>query len=143
MKYGPVDIVVLATGEPRFEGAIVAELERLAGAGIVRVLDAMLLVMDADGVVHGLDIEDLPAEQKAMLGFIETDTRGLFDAEDSAALAEGMVPGSAIVAVAIENTWAVGLMNAAIEAGAEIALSTRIPAVAVEDALAAAAARAE
>jgi hypothetical protein len=143
VRYGPVDVVVLATGEPRFDGSILLELKRLASAGTVRVLDAMLLVKGADGAVHGIDIEDLPAEEKAQLGFIDTKTRGLFDAEDSAELVEGMVPGSAIVALAIENTWALGLMNAAEEMGAEIALTARIPAVAVEDALAAAAARAE
>lgn len=135
MKYGPVDVVALAMGEPRFDGSIVAELERLASSGIIRVLDAMILVMDADGVVLGLDIEDLPAADKEALGFINTETRGLFDSEDAAAFAEGMVPGSAIVALAIESAWAVPLMNAFMEAGAEVALHTRIPAVVIDEAL--------
>lgn len=136
MKYGPVDVVVLAMGEPKFDGGILAELERLAGAGTIRVLDAMVLVMDEDGTAYGLDLEDLPAEDKAALGFIETGTRGLFDAEDSATLTEGMVPGSAIIALAIESAWAVPLLNAFEAAGTELALHTRVPAVLVEDALA-------
>ena len=135
MKYGPVDVVVLATGEPRFDGTIVSEITKLVEAGTIRVLDAMLLVMDAEGKAYGVDIEDLPAEDKAALGFIDTGTRGLFDAEDSAALVEGMTPGSAIVALAIENTWAVGLINAFEAAGAEIALTTRVPAPLVDDAM--------
>jgi hypothetical protein len=143
VKYGPVDVVVLATGSPHFEGAILSELQRLAGQGTVRVLDAMLIVKAADGAVHGIDIEDLPEAEKAELGFIDTKTRGLFDAQDSATLAEGMVPGSAIVALAIENTWALGLMDAAVAMGAEVAFTSRIPAALVEDALAAAAAGAE
>jgi len=48
-----------------------------------------------------------------------------------------MVPGSAIVALAIENAWAVPLMNAFEAAGADIAMHTRIPAPVVDDALAA------
>ena len=48
-----------------------------------------------------------------------------------------MVPGSAIVALAIENAWAVGLINAFEAVGAEIAMHTRIPAVIVDDAIAA------
>ncbi len=135
MRYGPVDVVALATGEPKFDGTILAELEKLADAGTIRVLDAMVLVMDADGKAYGLDIEDLPDADKARLGFIDTKTRGLFDAEDSAALIEGMVPGSAVVALAIENTWAVGLLNAFESAGAEIAIHTRVPAPLVDDAL--------
>jgi len=123
-------------GEARFDGSILAELERLAATGTVRVLDAMVLLMEADGSVVGLDIEDMPAQDAAALGFIDTGTRGLFDAADSAALAEGMVPGSAIIALAIENAWAVPLMNAVVEAGAELALYTRVPAPMVEDAMA-------
>ena len=135
MKYGPVDVLVLASGEPRFDGSVVAELARLADAGVVRVLDAMIIIMDEDGKAYGLDIEDLDAEDKASLGFINTGTRGLFDAEDAATFMEGLVPGSAVVALAIENAWAVPLINSILDAGAEIALHTRIPAPIVEDAL--------
>jgi hypothetical protein len=137
VRYGPVDVVVLAMGEPKFDGSILLELERLASAGTIRVLDAMVMVMAEDGVVLGLDLEDLPVDAKAKLAFIDTKTRGLFDAEDAATFAEGMVPGSAIVALAIENAWAVGLMNAFEAVGAEIAIHTRVPAVIFDDAMAA------
>lgn len=140
MQYGPVDVLAVAIGEPRFDGSVVAELSKLAEAGVIRVLDAMLVVKTAEGEAYGVDIEDLPAEEKAALGFIETGTRGLFSADDSAAFMEGLVPGSALVALAIENAWAVPLINAIIATGAEIALHTRIPAVLVEEALTAAAA---
>jgi len=135
MRYGPVDVVVVAMGEPRFDGSVVAELERLAGTGTIRVLDAMVLISDESGEQWALDLEDMPDEDRAALGFIETGTRGLFDAEDASALFEGMVPGSAILALAIENAWAVPLINALEELGADLALHTRIPAAIVEDAL--------
>lgn len=137
MKYGPIDVVVLGMVEPRFEGAILSELEKLANSGTIRVLDAMVLVKDAEGNVKGLDIEDLAPDDAKVLGFIDTGTRGLFDADDSADLAEGMVARSAVVALAIENAWAVPLMNAFMEAGADLALHTRVPAVVADEALAA------
>ena len=137
MNHGPVDVLVVATGSPSFDGSILAELERVAATGAIRVLDAMVLVKADDDTVLGLDLEDLPEEEKALLGFVETGTRGLFDAEDSATLAEGLAPGSAIVALAIEHAWAVGLINALYDQGAEIAISTRIPAVIVDERLAA------
>ena len=59
---------------------------------------------------------------------------GLFDDDDAAMLCEGMVPGSAIVALAIENTWAGELVNAIDEAGGELAWNSRVPAVVVEEA---------
>jgi hypothetical protein len=136
MKYGPVDILLLAMGEPNFDGSILTELERLAATDVIRVLDAMVLTVDDEGNRLGLDIEELPAEHSAALGFIDTGTRGLFDSEDADVIFEGMVPGSAVVALAIENRWTVPLMNAFLDAGAEIALHTRIPAPIVDDALA-------
>lgn len=135
MRYGPVDVVILATGEPRFDGSVLEELIRLADAGTIRVLDAMVLIKADDGDVATLDVEDLPEEDRKILGFIDTGTRGLFDSSDAETLMEGLVPGSAVVALAIENAWAVPLLNAFEEAGAEIALHTRIPAPVVDDAL--------
>ncbi len=98
IKHGPVDVVVLAAGEPSFDGGVLAELERQAESGTIRVLDAMILLKDEKGEVFSLDLEDLPPEDAAKVGFIDTGTRGLFDSEDAATLIEGMVPGSAVIA---------------------------------------------
>jgi hypothetical protein len=136
IKHGPVDVVVLAAGEPRFDGIVFAELERQASSGTIRVLDAMILLKDEQGVVARLDLEDLPAEEQAKVGFIDTGTRGLFDSEDAEVLIEGMVPGSAVVALAIEHTWALALVNAMYQAGVDVALNFRVPAMVVDEAFA-------
>jgi len=136
INHGPVDVVVLAAGEPRFDGGVLAELERQAASGTIRVLDAMILVKDESGVRKSLNLEDLPAKDKAALGFIETGTRGLFDSEDAATLWEGMVPGSAVIALAIEHTWALALVNALYQNGVDVALNFRVPAPIVDEAFA-------
>lgn len=138
MEYGPVDVFVVAMGEPRFDGSIVSELARLAKAGTIRLLDAMVIVRDPSGARLSLDIEDLPAADREALGFIETGTRGLFDAADAEVLFEGMVPGSAVLALAIEHAWARGLVKSVWDAGAEVALNYRIPAAVVNDTISAA-----
>jgi len=136
MELGPVDVVIIAYGEPKFDGSVLEELRRLAGEGTIRVLDAMVVAKGDDGMVETLDIEDLPREEAAALGFIETGTRGLFDSSDADTLIEGMVPGSAVVALAIEHKWAIGLRKKLEEVGGEVALTFRIPAPMMEDALA-------
>ena len=136
IQHGPVDVVVLAAGEPRLDGGVFAELERQAAAGTIRVLDAMILLKDDQGGVARLDLEDLPAELAAAVGFIETGTRGLFDSEDAETLIEGMVPGSAVLALAIEHTWALALVNALYQAGVDVALNFRVPALVVDEAFA-------
>ena len=136
MEHGPVDVVVLAFGEPKFDGSVLGELGRLAGEGTIRVLDVMAVMKDEDGTVITLDIEDQSPEVKEALGFIETGTRGMFDSEDADLLKEGIVPGSAVVALAIEHTWAIGLRKALAGVGGEVAMNFRIPGPIVDDALA-------
>jgi hypothetical protein len=136
LKYGPVDVVVLAAGEPRFDGSVLAELEKQAALGTIRVLDAMILMKDEAGRQWRLDLKDLPPEQAAAVGFIEDETQGMLNEEDAEIFFEGMVPGSAVVALAIEHTWAVNLVNAIAGAGFEVALNFRVPAPIVSDAYA-------
>ena len=126
MDYGPVDVLVVASGEPKFDGTVLAELESL--------------VKGLDGFRTTLDIEDLPADARTALGLIETGTRGLFDSTDADTFAEGMVPGSALVALAIEHAWSRKLIQTLYDAGVEVALNYRIPGAVVSDAIAALAA---
>jgi len=136
INHGPVDVVVLAAGEPRFDGGVLAELERQTASGTIRVLDAMILLKDENGKCWGLDLENLPPEDVAALGFIDDGTRGLFDSEDADTLYEGMVPGSAVIALAIEHTWALALVNALYQSGVDVALNFRVPALYVDEAFA-------
>ena len=136
IKHGPVDVIVLAFAEPSFDGTILAELEKQSAAGTIRVLDALILLRDEDGQCWEIDLEDLPAELAAAIGFIETGTRGLLDEEDANVLFTGMAPGSTVIALAIEHTWAIALVNDIIDAGLDVALNYRIPAPIVDAAFA-------
>jgi hypothetical protein len=134
MKHGPVDLVVLAFGEARFDGSALAELAKQSAAGTIRVLDLIILEKDEAGQCLRLDLFDLPPEQAAAVDFIEAEIGGLFDEEDAAILCEGMVPGSAVAGLAVENTWAVELTNAIHAEGGELAFNYRVPAPIVEEA---------
>jgi hypothetical protein len=136
MEHGPVDVVVLAFGEARFDGSALAELKRLSSAGTIRVLDLIILLKDEQEQCWRIEVSDLPPEQAAAVAFIEAGTIGLFDDEDAAMLCEGMVPGSAIVCLAVENTWAVQLTNAIHAEGGELAFNSRVPAPVVDQAFA-------
>ena len=136
MKHGPVDVVVLAFGEARFDGSALAELKRQAAAGTIRVLDLIIVLKDVNEECWRIQVSDLPPEQAAAVAFIEAETIGLFDDDDAAMLCEGMVPGSAVAGLAIEHTWAVDLANAINAEGGEMALNFRVPAPIVDEAFA-------
>ncbi len=133
---GPVDVVVLAGAKPHFEGKVLRELEKATTAGTIRVLDVLVLFKDVAGHPFQMDFMQLPEEQREKLAFIQGGTHGLLDAEDAHTLLEGMAPGSAVVALAIEHVWAIGLVNAVMDAGAETAINIRVPATVVEEAFA-------
>jgi len=136
MMHGPVDVMVIAFGEPRFDGSALAELEQQAATGVIRVLDLIVVLKDEQEQCWRIELSDLPPEQAAAVKFIEAETRGLFDDDDAVTLCEGMVPGSAIVGLAIEHTWAVDLANAIAAEGVEVALNFRVPAPIVDEAFA-------
>jgi hypothetical protein len=137
IKRGPVDVVVLALGAPRFDGSILRELKKQTASGTIRVLDVMVLFKAESGESWRMDFEDLSADDKADLKFVESDTQGnLFDSDDAETLWEGMVPDSAVIALAIEHTWAVDLVNALEASGVEVALNVRVPAPIVDEAFA-------
>jgi len=133
---GPVDVVVLALGEPHFDGSILSELQRQTATGTIRVLDVMVLFKAESGECWRLDIENLSPKDLAALEFVESDSRGLFDDEDADTLWEGMVPDSAVIALAIEHTWAVDLVNILDAQGVQVALNFRVPAPIVNEAFA-------
>jgi hypothetical protein len=137
MNHGPVDVVVLAFGEARFDGSALAELKRQSEAGTIRVLDLIILLKDEAEQCFRIEVTDLPPEQATAVAFIEAATIGLFDDEDAAILCEGMVPGSAVAALAIEHTWAVDLANAIAAEGGEMGMNYRIPAPIVDETFAA------
>ncbi|MFO7661472.1 MAG: DUF6325 family protein [Chloroflexota bacterium] len=131
---GPVDVVVLALGAPHFDGSILRELKKQTASGTIRVLDVMVLFKAESGESWQMDFEDLSAQDKADLQFVDSESRGLFDADDAETLWEGMVPDSAVIALAIEHTWAIELVNTLEKSGVEVALNFRVPAPIVDEA---------
>ncbi|HTP00076.1 MAG TPA: DUF6325 family protein [Anaerolineales bacterium] len=136
IKHGPVDVVMLSAREPKFDGKVLFELQKQVAAGTIRVLDGMVVVKDASGLRKTVDIEDLPPAESAKLGFVPGGLGSLFSSYDTEELYKEMEPGTAIMALAIEQTWAVPLLNNILEAGTELVVHTAIPAAVVDEAFA-------
>ena len=137
IKRGPVDVLVFALGEPRFDGSILRELEKQTSSGTIRVLDVMVLYKTETGECLRVDMEDLADDDLAALTATGFETLDLFDSEDADTLWEGMLPDTAVIALAIEHAWAVDFVNVLEDAGIEVALNFRVPAIVIDEALAA------
>jgi uncharacterized membrane protein len=123
---GPVQVLVVGFDRPAFSGEVIAELTRLREAGIVRLVDLLLVSRGEDGTLEtltappgvGADLGGLAAALLGRPGDEASEGGEAADAElaDDAAwsLADAVPPGSAAAVALLEHVWA-GPMNAAIQ----------------------------
>lgn len=144
MAIGPVQLIVVGFDHPNFTGEIKAELERLRESDTVRVIDALAVHKDADGVLEVEHLSNLTRDEAIELGTVIGALIGLGvegeEGMEAGALAgaEAMADGahvlpdvdewdvledipndSAAALVLIEHHWAVGLRNAVARAGGQ------------------------
>jgi hypothetical protein len=125
---GPVQVLVVGFEEPSLSGEILAELSRLGEAGVVRLLDVLLVTRTEDG-----RLETLPAPPGADPHLGRLATAFLAQAENEEArngtggsdptawsLDDAMLPRGASAVAFIEHTWAQPLVLAIRRAGGQL-----------------------
>jgi uncharacterized membrane protein len=135
--------LVVGFKDPKFEGKVIEELDRLRKSDVVRVIDGMVVHKDADGDIEVARLSNLTDEEKAEYGTVIGALIGLgFEGEEGMVVgaelgaeraAEGKfgekieeeawdvlseIPnGTAAAMVLLEHHWAIPLRNAIIDAG--------------------------
>lgn len=126
-ELGPVDYIVVEfpAGASHFSGEIVEELIRLVDAGLIRVVDALILIKGDDGSIDVTELSDL--DDLGELEALESQLAELLAEEDIVNLAAAMDPGSVAGVLIWENLWAAPFGAAARRAGGQLIASGRIP----------------
>jgi len=124
---GPIDYVIVEfpAGAQHFTGEVIDELVALVDAGTIRVVDALILVKDADGSVEAMELSDI--DDLGPLVQIEAELAELLAEEDVEHLAAAMEPGSVAGVLIWENLWAAPFGAAARRSGGQLIASGRIP----------------
>ena len=68
MAIGPVQLIVLGFSNPQAHGVIADELKRLRDSNMVRVVDALVVVKDANGETAALEASQLTDEESVEYG---------------------------------------------------------------------------
>jgi hypothetical protein len=126
-ELGPVDYVIVEfpAGAQNFTGEGAYELLRLHDAGIIRVMDILILQKGEDGTVMAQELGDL--KELGELARLETELVQTLAAEDVDNLAAAMEPGSVAGVLVYENLWAAPFASAMRRAGGQLIANGRIP----------------
>ena len=126
-ELGPVDYVIVEfpAGAQNFTGEGAEELLRLHDAGIIRVMDILILAKGEDGTVMAQELGDL--EDLGELGRLEAELAETLAEEDVDHLAAAMEPGSIAGVLVYENLWAAPFASAIRRAGGQLIANGRIP----------------
>ena len=125
LDLGPVDyfLVGFPPGAP-LDGGALAQMAALVDAGVIEVLDALVIRKDADGSISGVNLAEMGPVADVVA--FEGVRPGLLGDDDMAIAAEEMPPGSVAAFVLYENTWARGFVTAVHERGGVFLGSGRI-----------------
>jgi Family of unknown function (DUF6325) len=124
---GPVDYLVVEfpPGVSHFTGEMATELGKLIDAGVIRVLDLLIMVKNDDGSIEGIEVEDIAGAGEVRVE--ETQLAEILAAEDVVNLAGAMTPGTTAGVLVWENTWAAPFASAARRSGGQLVANGRIP----------------
>ena len=126
-ELGPVDWIVVEFPGSEFRGEIAGVLDDLVARGIVRVLDLLILRKAEDGTLDVFELDDFGDDELGGLRAYEAGLAMLLSAEDVAAVAEAVAPGSTAGLLVWENLWAAPFGSAVRHAGGQLVASGRIP----------------
>jgi hypothetical protein len=130
-ELGPVDYLVVEfpAGASNFTGESATELLKLHDAGIIRVMDLIIIGKAEDGSVMAQELADL--EGLGELARLETQLAETLAEADVARFADVMEPGSIAAVLVYENLWAAPFGSAVRHTGGQLIASGRIPVQAI------------
>ena len=122
---GPVQVLVVGFDQPTFSGEVLAELTRLREAGLVRLIDVLLVSRSEDGTLETLEAPEAAAADLGglaveVLGQPENASPAETSEIDTAAmwsLADAIPVGGTAAVALIEHVWAAPLSAAIQRAG--------------------------
>ena len=118
MTLGPLEYLMVAFEGNRFTGEIISELRAAQMKGLIRVIDLLVIKKDEQGNVMAMELSDLSEEEARPFGFLAGKLLGIFEPDDVEVTASQMPNNSAAGLLLIEDTWAIPLKQALLNAGA-------------------------
>ncbi len=124
---GPIDYLIIRFPGNKFSGKIAPELLRLEKEGIIRVIDFVFLMKDANGKLGSIEPKNLEGEVGAAFRELSRNTREWFTEPDIEVYADSLPKNCSAALLMFENVWAIQFKKALLDADAEFVDMGRIP----------------
>lgn len=136
MAVGPCELIIVRFPGNQFKGEIAPALASLAEKGTIKIIDMLFAIKDEKGDVEVVELKDIDGDGKADIVEV-VEISGAIGPEDVDAASEVLEPNSSALLLLFEHAWAAELSQAVRNAAGEVVYMERIPAAAVEEAIAA------
>lgn len=136
MALGPIELLIVEFPDDVLHTELVPAIRSLVEAGTVRIADLVYIRKRANGDVEAVELADVGDDVLAQLAGIVDAFDGLLSIEDIDELGSSLAPGTSLLAVLFENTWAAGFVAASRAAGGEVIFNERIPRAVIDELMA-------
>jgi hypothetical protein len=140
MALGPIDFLALEFPGNKFNGQILTNLLDLVQAGVIHIIDMVVIVKDGDGNVAVRELNELDPDTIRVMDPLKVEVTSMITRNDVDSIAAGLANNSTAGLMLFENLWAIKTKQAMLDADARVVMFERIPHEVVEENLAAMAA---
>jgi hypothetical protein len=133
---GPIDYIVVGFKGNNFDGSILSELAKAVNSGVIRVVDLLFIIKDADGQIEMAEVQDQHEELKQVAKLLgHKDDLPLLTEDDVKVIGNKMENDTSAGVLVIEQLWAKGLKKALMDKDAVLLDEGRLHPDKVEDAV--------
>jgi len=124
---GPVDFLVLEFPGDKFDGSIMRNITDLVAAGIIRIIDLVVVTKSKYGSVASMEMQELSGEANDALAPLQAVISEMITRDDINGIADKLANGTTAAMLLFENTWAVKTQQAMLAANGRVIAFERIP----------------
>jgi len=124
---GPIDYIAVTFKGNNFDGSVLEALSKATESGVIRVVDLLLVIKDAEGHVEMAEFEDQEDDLKEVATLLgQKGDLPLLTEDDVQKLAAHMANDTSAGILVIEQLWALPLKEALLHVGGELLAEGRI-----------------
>jgi len=124
---GPIDYIAVTFKGNNFDGSVLEALSKATESGVIRVVDLLLVIKDAEGHVEMAEFEDQEDDLKEVATLLgHKGDLPLLTEDDVQKLAAHMSNDTSAGILVIEQLWALPLKEALLHVGGQLLAEGRI-----------------